>query len=508
MKTVSKSSIVTLVLLCGLLIAGCKKHQDTTGSASSSGVASSSGAVNSSGVPATFRDLRKLPGTVFDVTYTPNTVQIDLPAAQKCLKSVSDDGRVFVFECDDPRLQKLKEGAVMFLEHLGVRRVVAVHTDGAQIGIMTDTAALTDFIQDGTIQFTVPVNFAELQARNEPEMNLENELASDFPNWLSPPSVEAAEGNAKFSVHTKGETDGWEFEIEGEPEGDGLKLSLNAAKKKLPGMTPSVKVTGQLEHVSTAFKAVVHGGQMQNFNYSTPMKGHINVNWSVITMQPGSGIGEARLKLPPFAKDVFDIYGIPFLFKVDEALIFKPGFGGKKDAAEGGFNVNYDGTSGVSIQGQQSSPQGTMDAQPEAEKTTAESLAPHGVVLAVNAPKVSVSLGTESIKEAIKQAIPSGISDKVGEFLEKGPFGGFFKSPKEDFFKIEGAAYVQLVTEFDYTGSGPLSIVPCSLTRLNFYAQAGADASAFALKGESPKVNIKETHFVARQPDINACGEK
>jgi len=59
-----------------------------------------------------------------------------------------------------------------------------------------------------------------------------------------------------------------------------------------------------------------------------------------------------------------------------------------------------------------------------------------------------------------------------------------------------------------YTGSGPLSIVPCSLTRLNFYAQAGADATAFALKGESKPVNIKETHFTAGQPDINACGEK
>jgi len=27
MKTLSKSSVVPLVLLCGLLIAGCKKHQ-------------------------------------------------------------------------------------------------------------------------------------------------------------------------------------------------------------------------------------------------------------------------------------------------------------------------------------------------------------------------------------------------------------------------------------------------------------------------------------------------
>jgi hypothetical protein len=384
--------------------------------------------------------------------------------------------------------------------------VLAVHTEGQQIAFLTESAALTDLIQDGTVDFNVPVNFREMQARNSPSRR-DDEAGRG--NWSIVPRVYASEG-VKYAVHTKGEINDWEFEIEGEPEGDGLSLSLDAAKKKLAGLKVSVKIKGELEHIVTAFKARIHGNKMQEFEYSTPLKGHVNVSWAALTDGPNSGIGEARLQLPPFAKDVFDVYGIPFLFKVDEALIFKPGFGGKKDAAEGKFHVNYDGEGGLSIHGEQSTPKGTMNAEPEAEKTTAESLAAHGVVLAVNAPKVSVSLGTESIEEAIKEAVPKSLSNKVAELLEKGPFGlgGLVKKAKEDFFHVEGGAYLQLVTEFDYAGSGPLSLVPCSMTHLNFFAQAGADATLFALKGESPKLNLKESHWTKREPDVNICGQK
>ena len=56
--------------------------------------------------------LRSLPGTVFDVKYSPNVVRIDLATTQKTLRSVSDDGKVFVFESDDPRLRDLREGKI------------------------------------------------------------------------------------------------------------------------------------------------------------------------------------------------------------------------------------------------------------------------------------------------------------------------------------------------------------------------------------------------------------
>jgi hypothetical protein len=501
---IGKSLLPIALLLSLVWISSCSRK---TAPGGAEGGASTGGA-SAAGVPAQFYTP---PGAVFQATYTANTVRIDMPTVKKTLRSVSPDGRVFVFDGSDPRLQELAKGKVMFLEHLGARRVLDVQKQGSQIALLTEAASLTDFIQDGHIQFTAPINFRQAQAQAAPGVGTSEPLYGLLGWFGSPALVYAAEGANSGSVglHTKGEINSWEFELKGEPEGDGFSMSLDVAKK-LAGLTVSLKTKGELSHVSTAFNAVIHGGKMDQFEYSTPLQGKLHVAWAALTSGENSGIGESRLKLPPFAKDVFDIYGVPLLFRIDEALIFTPGLGTKKDAAEGGFDLTYDGTGGLSVNGGKSTPEGSMQADPSLEKTTAESLAAHGIVLAVDAPKISVSLGTESIMEAIKEALPQTLENKVAQVLENGPFGlgGLVKKVKDDFFKLEGAAYVQLVTEFDYAGSGPLSLVPCSMTHFNFFAQAGADAQIGLVKGESPHLDLYKTSKTVRDPDIPACGQK
>jgi hypothetical protein len=493
-------------LIASLVLPLCLTSCSRKGASSGPESSNSGGHTLAENVPSPFYTP---PGAVYDVTYTPNTVRIDFPTTQKLLRSVSDDARAFVFEGSDSKLADLQPGKIMFLEHLGARRVVAVQRQGAQTAVLTEFAALTDFIQDGRIEFSAPVNFRRNRAASPPAPRTYDAL-NRLQAWLSPPAVYASEANkTSIGLTTSGKIDDWEYELEGEPEGDGFKLSLSV-EKKLAGLSAKVTTNGEISHISTAFKANIHGGKMQEMEYRTPLQGKLHVSWAALTSGENSGIGEARLKLPPFAKDVFDIYGLPMLFRIDEALIFKPGFGTKHDAAEGGFNLNYDGTGGLSVKGEQSTAEGSMKGEPELEKTTAESMAAHGIVLAVNAPKVSISVGTESIMEAIKEALPQTLEDKVAQVLENGPFGlgGLVKKAKEDFFKLEGAAYVQLVTEFDYAGSGPLSLVPCSMTHVNFYAQAGADAQIGMVKGESPHFDLYKTSKTFRDPDVNACGQK
>jgi hypothetical protein len=450
------------------------------------------------------------PHAVYEVTYTPNTVRIEFPTTQRLLRSVSEDARVFVFDGGDPRLADLQPGKIMFLEHLGARRVDAVQRQGSQTDVLTEFAGLTDFIQNGRIEFSTPISSQKAKAEL-PSIRPDLGVFDGLQAWLQPPLVAYASEANKTAVglSTSGKLNDWEYELKGEPEGDGFKLSLDV-QKKLAGITAKVSTKGEVSHISTAFKATIQNGKMQDLDYSTPLQGHLHVSWAALTSGENSGIGEARVKLPPFAKDVFDIYGLPMLFRIDEALIFKPGFGTKHDAAEGGFNVNYDGSGGLSVKGEQSTPEGTMQAEPELEKTTSESMAAHGIVLAVDAPKVSISVGTESIMEAIKQALPKTLEDKVAQVLENGPFGlgGLVKKTKEDFFKLEGAAYVQLVTEFDYAGSGPLSMVPCTMTHLNFLAQAGADAQIGMVQGESPHLDLYKTSKTIRNPDVDICGQK
>ena len=495
LKIVRAFAMFAAVLTFG--ISGCKEK--------TSSATAQPGATTASGMPIHFRDLSKMPGTVFDVTYTTNTVRIDLPTVQRTLKSVSEDAKVFLFDASDPHISQLKEGQVMFLEHIGVRRVTNVINKGSQIAIVTDEASLTDFIQNGRIEFSVPINFkneaARMLAQPSPRDLLSKLKARLFP-------VVYAE-EATIGLHAKGEVDNWEFELEGEPEGEGISLSLDVGKK-VAGLTASIKAKGELDKITTGFKAIISNNSIQQFEYNTPLQGKLHITWGLVTDAAGSGIGESRLKLPPFAKDVFDVYGLPLLFRIDEALIFKPGFEGKHDAAEGGIELDFDGTGGLSVVGgsSQATPEGNMTGEPTLEKTTAESLAAHGVVLAVDAPKVSISLGTESIKEAIQEAVPGAILDKAAEALEEAGFGSLIKKAKEDFFKMEGAVYLQLVTEFDYAGSGPMSIVPCSMTHLNFFAQAGADAQFLAIKGAAPTVDLYKTSKTIRDPDIDACGQK
>jgi outer membrane protein OmpA-like peptidoglycan-associated protein len=70
------------------------------------------------------KDLRDLPGTVFDVTYTPETVRIDESSWRASLASVSSDGNVLVFDQPDAKVSSLREGSTMFLENLAVRQDV------------------------------------------------------------------------------------------------------------------------------------------------------------------------------------------------------------------------------------------------------------------------------------------------------------------------------------------------------------------------------------------------
>jgi hypothetical protein len=490
------------VVFLSLIAASCSRKQ-------TSGETERSGSGRQASAGSTPSNFYTPPGAVYEVTYTPNTIRIDFPTTAKLLRSVSEDGRVFVFEGSDPKLADLQPGKVIFLEHLGARRVLAVQRQGSQTAVLAEFAALTDFIQDGRIEFSAPINFRRNRAQHT-DPNPKPDAFAGLRSWFMPTPVYASEANkTSIGLTTKGKINEWEYTLEGEPEGDGFKLSLEV-EKKLAGITAKVKTKGEISHITTSFKANVRGGKVQEMEYRTPLQGKLHVSWAALTSGENSGIGEARLKLPPFAKDVFDIYGLPMLFRIDEAIIFKPGFGTKHDAAEGGFNVDYDGAGGLSVKGEQSTPEGSMKSEPELEKTTAESLAAHGIVLAVNAPKVSISVGTESMMEAIKEALPKTLEDKVAQLLENGPFGlgGAVKKAKEEFFKLEGAAYVQLVTEFDYSGSGPMSLVPCSMTHFNFLAQAGADAQIGLVKGESPHFDLYKTSKTIRDPDVNICGQK
>ena len=313
-----------------------------------------------------------------------NTVVIDSSTVQGALTSVSTDGHVLVFNTSDARIVNLSSGQILFLQDFGARRVVGVLRQGPITAVATNAAALTDFVQDGTIQFPT----------NSPE-----------PTILDQQDTNTQPG----SDHLSGEVNEWQYTAKGDADNNDLKFSFEA-QKHLNGFDADVKGAGFLENHGFSFLAEIHGAALQKLLFTTPIEGNLKVDWMASTSGANSSIGERRLHLPSFFKEIFVANHIPFLYEINANLIFIPGLGGKKDAVAGGFEVAFDGKGGFAATPKSAAPIKDMQGSPKSvEKVTSSALAPHGVVLAVNAPKVAFSFGTASFMEAVHSQIPAAI---------------------------------------------------------------------------------------------------
>lgn len=421
------------------------------------------------------------------IQWTTNTVVVDSSTAQNALVSVSTDGHVLVFNTTDSRIVNLTAGEVLFLQDMGVRRVSGVLKEGPLTALATNAAALTDFIQDGTIQ---------------------------FPNASRSPTILDQQDTNFGPVmdHLTGEVNEWQYTLKGDANPDDangpnkpLEFSFEA-KKHLNGFDATVNGNGNLKNSGFSFMAEIHGAKLQKLLFTAPIEGDLKVDWTAKTSGPNSGIGERRLRLPAFFKEIFVANHLPFLYEIGANLIFIPGLGGQKDAVSGGFDVTYNGKGGFVATSKDGSPVKEMEASPQSvQKVTSSALAPHGVVLAVNAPKIAFSFGTTSFMEAVHSSVPAALKNSRSADAFESRLAKFLSKENPDFFKTEGGAWVQWVNEYDYTGSGPMSVVPdCTTTHFNLTATGGFDAKLLGLNSKGT-FDLFSSQSTKTEPDIPAC---
>jgi hypothetical protein len=419
------------------------------------------------------------------IQWTKNTVVVDSNTAQGALTSVSTDGHVLVFSTSDPRILNLASGQVLVLEDLGARRVLGTVRQGLLTAVATNAAALTDFIQDGTIQ---------------------------FPNTSKAPTIlDQQDTNFAPGVDERGENaltgvvNEWQYTAKGDTDNNNLEFSFSG-EKHLNGFDARVQGEGHLENSGFSFLADIHGAKLQKLMFTAPIQGNLKVNWAAKTSGPNSGIGERRLRLPAFFKEIFVANHLPFLYEISANLIFIPGLGSQKDSVSGGFEVNYEGKGGFMATAKDSTPVKQMEASPQSvQKVASSALAPHGVVLAVNAPKIAFSFGTGSFMEAVHSSVPTVLKNSRSADAFEARLSKFLSKDNPDFFKTEGGAYVQWVDQYDYTGSGPLSVVPdCTTTHFNLTASGGVDAKLLGLDSKGT-FDLYSSQSTKTEPDIPAC---
>lgn len=399
--------------------------------------------------------------------YTSKTIGID----PKRILGVSHDAHALVLDGSDPCVQSLVAGDVIFFKSLGVLDVkkvmklpggaVAQFHVPSGVAVAVSSAALTDFINDGTFQ----VFKQTLGDAAQPTGPWASGLEPDQP----------ASGD-----------DGWKYKT----SGTGTTYSFLAYKRK-DGLQASVRGNGQITKFGYNFLAVIHNAKLQQATYKVDTDGTLDIDWMVQTTAPGQSIGESRLRLPPIHSGLVDSAdGIPLLFQVYGNLIFKPGFG-EKAAAKGHFRVTYSGEGG--IDGSSPLNEG-LKAQTEIASTTSSAKAPHGAVVAINAPKFALSLSTVSFLYAADVRSPGALNDSGAALADslQGQLGVYVKadlSPptSQELFAVRRAAYVSWVTSIGYAGAGMLAMFPCQQYYQTFLTLAGMDKSMLgSISGSIP----------------------
>jgi len=504
MKRILGAVLVLGVAATSLCVSGCAKTQPVQSDSVAEDTSIDPRTPANLRVTRLFKDMRDLPGTVFDVTYTTNTVRVDSARWQKSLQSISTDGRVWVFAPGDDKVMQLSEGRVMFLEDLAVMKVLgATDFEGNRV-IIAERAGLPDLVQRGTISWRAPIRFPGSSAglRRAEETNVWNRLG------LMPALLAAGSGGDESA----GDDDGWEYSIRTQPKEHRLDLSFRVSKE-VSGLGASLEGKGHVnEFVSTA-SMTVDGGAMNDMTFANSnLSGEFDFNWTASRGGDNADIGESKIKLPTMFTTPLPIGGIPFVLSVGEQIILKPGLGAKHDVAKGSFKVTFGGGEGISIKSGATEQKENLQADSHMNATTSVSLAPNAMLIGVAIPKVTLGLGTESGFELLKKRVPAGYADRVAKALEKTLLStaakDFVEKKVKDKFKTEASAYVQVVTVFTVTSAGSLSLLPCQLQRITVLGQAGADATMLGQKMGEKKMDLFKKTYAERNPDVNACGEK
>jgi len=477
-----------------LLLSSCSKNAEESGNPSAT-LASKP-----------FRDLRDLPGTVFDVAYTPETVRVDESSWKSALKSVSSDGTVFVFDNPDSKTASLAPGQVLFLENLSVRKVVATGTHDGHFAVKTERAGITDIIQKGQIKWNVPIKFSSLYAAGPaPAPSSQNQVSAMLTR-LSPEGVVYASGT---EIRLSGKVDDWKYKIAVVPSPDRMDVDFSVAKE-IDTLGVSFATKGFLKDFVSSADMHIQDGVTDNFNFSNSgMTGEFNVDYAAVRGGGDTaGMDKPNIKLPTLAKVPFPIGGIPFLVSVNANLILKPGFGGKKETIKGSFKISYNGDNGMQVTNGEASVSGAASGDGSIGDFLSTSIAPHAILLGMAAPKITLSLGTDSTVDMLTSALPSSLADTLSDIFSRTDAGKWAKKKMESTFKTEASASVQVVSILTIATSGAVSLVPCKISHLTIELKAGADAYMLGRKGLDKEIVLSKKEIALRVPDINACGEK
>lgn len=514
---------LTLTLFPALFLASCSKtaSRDEAASADRATVkgaeihdAGNHLAPGSGGLDLSYTPPR-LPGGSgsANVTYQPSVHLVEQKHGADALVAESSNGHGLVFNTSSSQINSLKDGDVLVIKGLIARKVLAVERSGEEIRVITDQATLADVVKEGDFHVDAPIKFGTLQARNQDHGHSWSDLlatpAYAQEHSVSPENVaagrasdHAASGASRDAVgnlvlgagkYVIGDwkITGWEAT----PVGDRLKLDLDMKKDAGDGFKAVIGAHGHINNFNLKedLNKIASGTKMamsiKNLNVE------MTFTWEVAKNTPGIYTTEDRIKLPAAISIPLAQYlgGLPMFLEISAALLVHPELTGGGELAKGSYKLAYSGGVGITgINGEvkdTSEGEGTVEI---VEDSGLSAVAPVGMVIAVAAPRLELSLGLKKIFPLIDQSSAAAaidaqidkiakahLSPEVYQALAKSPLGTALLS---NAIKSEADAFAQLIVTTGATRMSSSALIACSRIITDLTAQVGINGNLFGVE--------------------------
>jgi hypothetical protein len=279
-----------------------------------------------------------------EVTYKPETVVFDAATTERALRSVSPDGSIYLLDTNERPVGELKQGSVLFLYGVALRKVTKVESRGSTTTVSTVQADLTDAIQDGKLQWEVPVDFkagaASMQVPHE---------TSWFPHLFDTPiyAAESSSGKTfKGSFYTPFATGPVKYEVKFTAESSHhLKIEAHF-KTTFGGAVIDLRGGGYVENLRNVGSIKIEKACYRQFDYSSPgFNGKALFTWTAQQQGIPLLFKELKIDIPGVSwKIPLVIGGFPFILEISANVKVTPALTSKGSYSTGQFLITYNGT--------------------------------------------------------------------------------------------------------------------------------------------------------------------
>jgi hypothetical protein len=449
------------------------------------------------------------------VTMTPRVRIMEQQDGLAALRGMSTSGMALVFDAANPIAARLTAGDVLMIKGTLARTVLGVDRRGTELLVLTQPAAITDVVRDGTLNVHAPVHFA-----------------AGGGAWVMPPGawrvvpvndLAVALGDSGGSGHRfHGTLDDWDVDFGATPGGGKLGLSLTMSRT-FNGVAAQISVDGYLQDFDLLTNISISGSSLSELSGAFKnLNGAFTMKWALGKDTPGKSDTVSEIALPGVWKVSLAplLDGLPLSLEVSGALIVHQLFSGGKQFTSGTYRITYDGyqhfvvrPSNATSDGQVS---GDLDFQPQ---PGISAVAPFGMIVAFGAPRIQLVFGGPAVfpMQGVSEAASTVDlwADRAAQALLSQDGYQKFKESGLSLTKAVSAAqntgavvYARVVSTSATTYTGMSVITPCSRTNLEFDLSVGASAQAFGVSSGPWSKKALDKSFVKIVPEGTKLCEK